>query len=62
MNEHTEMNLTDGRELFYQPVAYISEGRVEIMDIPIGRHTGINELMPPMLDSSELAKIVCKED
>ena len=62
MNEYTERDLTGGRELFYQQVAYPSEGNIEIIDLPIGTYTGVNELMPRQLDSSRLVKAVAKAE
>jgi hypothetical protein len=62
MDGHTERNLTEGRELFYQQVAYLSEDRIEMLDLPIGKYTIVNELMPLQLDSSNLVKAVVKSE
>lgn len=61
MEKYTTKGL-ESRNLFYQQITYISEGRIEIIEIPIGRHTGINELMPSETNPSHLVKTVFKAE
>jgi hypothetical protein len=55
MDEYIERDLA-GRESFYQQVACLSEGRVQMIDLPIEFCTRVNKLMPSQLDSFELVK------